>query len=219
MFQSYQNRESIVRQFVFVCVTAALTAGGNLATAQLIQPDSATASSEFSGAYLITNTINGSGLPAGFGPDAVHNTYLQNNHWTTRSGALQNNNAFANFFFDDPTTIGTMYLWNHLSNGVAADPGYAVTLFDLRYYGAGDVVLFESLDTVANPVWPPDGKSQAFDFPMTDGVVRVEFVIRANRGSPQYTGFAEIAFSPIPAPGTAAVLGCIGFAAARRRRV
>lgn len=187
----------------------------SVATAQLFQPDSATATSEFSASYDIGNVIDGSGLPAGFTPASVHSTYVQNNHWTTASGALGANNAAASFFFNSPVTIGTFHMWNHLSNGVASDPGYAVTSFDLRLFDAGNNEIFSLLNQSATP---NVAIAQSFLFAPVANVSRVDFRILANNGSTRYTGLAEVAFEAVPTPGALALMGFGGLLAARRRR-
>lgn len=197
-------------------VVAALCVCPGLASAgTLFQPDSAIAGSEFSNSYLITNAINGSGLPAGFDLDSVHSTYVQNNHWTTRSGALAAGDAWAQFFFDAPVTIGNFHMWNHLSNGVASDPGYAITLFNLELYDADDVLL-ESITNVS--ALPNIAVAQSFSVPLTENVSSVILTILANNGSPRYTGLAEVAFDSVPAPGSFALIALGGLAASRRRR-
>lgn len=187
----------------------------SVASAQLFQPDSATATSEFSGSYLIDNVIDGSGLPAGFTPASVHSTYVQNNHWTTASGALANDNAKASFFFTSPVTIGTFHMWNHLSNGVAADPGYAVTSFDLRLFDSANNELFSLLNQSATP---NVAIAQSYLFAPVANVSRVDFRIITNNGSTRYTGLAEVAFEAVPTPGALALMGFGGLLAARRRR-
>ncbi len=139
----------MIRECVAVTVAATVFAG--VAHGRLFQPDSATATSTFSGSYDIGNTIDGSGLPLNFGPGDGHATYVTNNHWTTAAGALNAGNAAASFFFDAPVTIGTFHMWNHRSNGVAADPGYAVTLFNLRLFDAANNELFSLLNQSATP--------------------------------------------------------------------
>lgn len=199
----------------FVCVCVAGTALGFGAQAQLFQPDSAVAGSEFSGSYDIGNAIDGSGLPAGFDPTSVHATYAVNNHWTTRPGALGAGNAWAEFSFDAPVTIGTFHMWNHLSNGVAADPGYAVTLFNLELLDSDSNVLH----TLSNAAAQPNVHvAQSFFLPVTSNVSSVRITILANNGSPNYTGLAEVAFDSVPAPGALALLGVSGLVAGRRRR-
>lgn len=197
-----------------VLVTAVASAAAHAA---LFQPDSATAGSEFSGNYLIDFAINGTGLPDPFTPSDVHATYARNNHWTTRSGALAAGTAFADFFFDTPKTVGTFYLWNHLSNGIASDPGYAVTLFDLELFDAAD----NPLGSITNVAADPDFfAAQAFGFAPIDNVSRVKLTILANNGSPQYTGVGEVAFDSlrIPTPASAALLAAAALVGTRRRR-
>lgn len=192
----------------------ALTSIGAAATAAIFQPDSATAGSEFSGSYDIGNAIDGSGLPAGFVTGDTHSTYVANNHWTTQSGALAAGNAWADFFFDSPATIGVFHLWNHRSDGVASDPGYAVTRFNLELFDSGDNLVGSLIDETAVPgVFT----AQSFNFAAVSDVSRVRFTILANNGSPQYTGVAEVAFD-VPAPGALALAGVTGLALTRRRR-
>ncbi len=174
-----------------IIASAACALSALAAQPTIFQPDSATAGSEFSGSYDIGNAIDLSGM-SDLCVTASHSTYVQNNHWTTKAGAINAGTAFANFFFDEDTTIGSFLLWNHRSDGVAADPGYAVTSFDLRLYDVGDNVLYESLSTPALPNTPT---VQTYNFAPVDGVRRVEFVVLTNNGSPNYTGVAEVAFA------------------------
>ncbi|MBS0195935.1 MAG: hypothetical protein JSR77_04175 [Planctomycetes bacterium] len=175
-------------------LSAAMTLSGmnNRADAQLIRPDSATATSEFSGSYLVTNAINGSGLPPGFTPESEHATYVAGNHWTTRSG--QTIGQSATFSFATPKTLGGFHMWGHRSNGVASNPYYAVTRFDLVLRdGAGSV-----LATHANLVGVPGVLSaQTYAFDMIAGVRSVQFIVRAtnNNNASPYTGLAEVAFA------------------------
>ncbi|MCC5824427.1 MAG: hypothetical protein LAT64_14550 [Phycisphaerales bacterium] len=171
-----------------VCVSSSL--------GQLFQPDSAVASSEFSSSYLIGNTIDGSGLPGVWSFNTPHATYVQNNHWTTQFGAVDPN---ATFFFDEPKTIRQFFLWNHRSNGVAADPNYAVKRFTLTFFdGDGEV-----LATVEDlPAEQNVARAQLYAFEVVEGVRSVRVDILENYGSP-YKGFAEVAFSPT-------VLACNG---------
>ena len=163
---------------------------------QLFQPDSAVASSEFSGSYDIGNTIDGSGLPAVFSFNTPHATYVVNNHWTTRINAT---NVNATFFFDEPKTIRQFFLWNHRSNNIAADNNYAVRRFTLTFFDAdgGQVGVVEDLAAEKNVV-----RAQLYAFDAMVGVRSVRIDILENFGSP-YKGFAEVAFSPT-------VLACNG---------
>lgn len=196
-------------------ILAIAGASASVASAQLFQPDSATATSEFSGSYLIDNVIDGSGLPANFTPADAHANYAINNHWTTVSGALAADNAKASFLFNSPVTIGTFHMWNHRSNGVASDPGYAVTSFDLRLFDSSNNELYSLLNQSATP---NVAIAQSFLFAPVANVSRVDFRIITNNGSPRYTGLAEVAFEAVPTPGALALMGFGGLLAARRRR-
>jgi hypothetical protein len=204
----------MIRTTAAVASLAACTVT-SIASAQIFQPDSATATSTFSSLYDIGNTIDGSGLPVNFTPSSSHANYAVNNHWTTTSGALAADNAKASFFFDSPVTIGTFHMWNHRSNVIAADPGYAVTRFDLRIFDADNNELFALLNQTATP---NVAIAQSFAFLPVANASRVDFRVRANNGSTQYTGLAEVAFEAIPTPGTAALLGMAGLIVGRRRR-
>jgi hypothetical protein len=202
-----------------------------LASAQLVRPDSATASSTFSSSYDIGNAIDGSGLPAGFTLDDTHAAYARDNHWTTRNGAIAAGTANATFFFDTPQTIAQFHLWNHQSNGGLASNGfYAVTQFDLRFFDADNNLLGEVLD-VAAVGGVGVSAVQSFALPTFDNVSSVYFGIDANSAplthtGVNYTGVAEVAFSasPIPEASTSALLtlgllGLLGGAPALRRRM
>lgn len=184
----------------------------------IFQPDSATALSEFSSSYDIGNAIDGSGLPVGFTPSSVHATYTGGNHWTTAANAINNGTAKATFSFSSDVTIGTFYMWNHLSNGVASNSLYAVTLFDLVLKDSGGNVLHSLLNQSA---LPNVHTAQAFGFAPVAGVRTVEFTILAN-GQPtnnSYTGVAEVAFDTeaVPEPALMGVLG-LGLASLIKRR-
>jgi hypothetical protein len=176
------------------CVLAAyvLALAGTTASAQLIRPNTATATSEFSSSYLAVNMINGSGMPANFSPDDPHATYVAGNHWTTRSG--QTIGQSATFGFTTPQRLGGFYMWNHRSNGVAANPHYAVTRFDLVFRDSANNVLDTLTDFNSLPNIPT---AQTFAFDIIENVSSVQFIVRAttNNNSSNYTGLAEVAFA------------------------
>lgn len=195
-----------------------LLALASASQALMFQPDSATALSQFSGGYDIGNAIDGSGLPLGFGPSSVHATYASGNHWTTASNAINNGTAKATFAFNNDVTIGTFYMWNHLSNGVASNSLYAVTLFDLVLKDSGNNVLYSILNQSA---LPNVHTAQSFGFAPVSGVRTVEFSILAN-GQPtnnSYTGVAEVAFDTesVPEPTVMGILG-LGLVGLVKRR-
>ncbi|RMH29206.1 MAG: hypothetical protein D6692_04610 [Planctomycetota bacterium] len=179
---------------VWAILAASVVAAG--ARGQLFQPDSAVASSEFSGLYDIGNTIDQSGLPTIWSFNTPHATYVQNNHWTTRANPTNPN---ATFFFDEPKTIRQFFLWNHRSNGIAADPNYAVKRFSLTFFDAfgNEIGSVEDLPAMQNVP-----RAQLYSFDAFEGVSSVRVDILENYGS-QYWGFAEVAFSPT-------VLACNG---------
>ncbi|MBX3409761.1 MAG: hypothetical protein KF859_07730 [Phycisphaeraceae bacterium] len=175
-----------------LALSAALVCAVAPAHAQLIRPDTATATSEFSSSYLAVNMINGSGLPADFTPDTPHATYVGGNHWTTR--ANQTIGQSATFGFTQPKRLGGFYMWNHRSNGVAANPHYAVTRFDLVFRDASNTII----TTLTNiPALANIATAQTFPFNTVENVSSVQFIVRAtaNNNSSQYTGLAEVAFA------------------------
>jgi len=178
--------------------------------AVLFQADSAVAGSTYSAIYTINNTINGSGLPANFGPSDPHAPYTSSaggNHWTTAANAILNNTAWAEYSFNSDVTMGTFYMWNHQSNGgLASNPDYDVTLFDLRLYDAGNNVLLELLNQVGQE---DVTTAQLYTFGPVSGVrkVRIDILANARANNDSYTGLAEVAFDTqaVPEPATMAI--------------
>ena len=74
---------SVSRLLLLLALSTGLAHGQTLLT-----PASATASTEYSSLYDIGNTIDGSGLPGGFGLTDVHADYATNNHWTTNGDTV-----------------------------------------------------------------------------------------------------------------------------------
>ncbi|MFI4853622.1 MAG: hypothetical protein ACIAQF_01430 [Phycisphaerales bacterium JB065] len=190
-------RPTTLTAIVLSAATLAVAAASNTS---LIRPDSATAQSEFNGSYDIGNAIDGSGLPEDFTPADPHETYVVNNHWTTRSGAIAAETARATFFFDTAQDLGRFYMWNHRSNNIASDPFYEVIRFDLIFRDADGVELYAMTDV---PAVGETAVAQTFCFPEVQGVRSVEFIILENQGS-IYTGLAEVAF------GDASPSKCLG---------
>lgn len=194
-----------LRRWSLVTLTAAVTmlSRPNSVEGQpIFRPDAAIAGSQFSGAYDIGNVIDGSGLPEGFDLDDSHATYVENNHWTTATGAIESNSAWATFFFDSPVALTHFHMWNHMSNGVASNGGYGVTSFDLFLRDVSGANLFSLLDQTAIGTMAY-GRVQSYQFGRVTGVSEVHFRIRANVGGQsageRYTGLAEVAFSDAPA--------------------
>jgi hypothetical protein len=179
------------RRTVFWMAMASVFTSAAIA-GEIIRPDSATATSEFSGSYVIANAINGSGLPVGFTPESEHATYVVGNHWTTR--ANQTIGQSATFTFATPKTLGGFYMWAHRSNNIAETPFYAVTRFDLVFRNTAGTVL----QTLTNlPGVPNMLAAQTFAYVQIADVKSVQFIVRAtaNNNSSRYTGLAEVAFT------------------------
>ncbi len=176
---------------VLLAAFALIATVAQFATAQLIRPDSATATSTFNSSYVIANAINGSGLPANFTTADAHATYAVNNHWTTAFG--QTIGQSATFNFTTPKTIGAFHLWAHRSNGVASNPYYVATRFDLVFRDSAGTVL----STVTNiPGTPGVAVAQTKFFDQVLNVSSIQYIVRetANNNSSPYTGLAEVAF-------------------------
>lgn len=191
-----------------------------MADAQFFQADSAVAGSEFSSSYRIVNTINGSGLPGGFGLTTPHDPYSNasgGNHWTTAANAILNGTAWAEYSFNTAKTIGTFHMWNHQSNGgLASNPDYDVTKFNLKLYDASNVLLHSLLNVVAQE---DITIAQNFAFAPIANVKKVRFEILANArpNNDAYTGLGEVRFSSVPEPATMVALGLGSLALLRRR--
>lgn len=199
------------RNIALVVSFCALFTGPMTAYCEFIQPDTAVASSEFTASFdgRAVHTIDGSGLPAGFGPSDSHSAYASGNHWTTASGTTPTT-QFITWGFATPQILDTIYIWNHQSNAPPANnTGYDVTLFDLTLFDVTNTVLL-SLNDVA--LAPDTAIAQAFSFggPIA-GVSSVRFDVEAVQSSPTFTGLAEVGFNLIPEPSSLA-LGFIGVA-------
>lgn len=187
-----------------VCAVVFATA----AQAATFTANSATASSAFSSGYAAVNTINGTGMPVGFGPSDVHATYAFGNHWTT----VFNDTVGANITwgFTAPKTLGGIYIWNHLSNGVASNAYYAPTLFNLELFDAASNSLGGITRVAMNH---STNQSQAFDLGnLFTGVSSVKFTVLQTRAQLEnqaslYTGLAEVLFTDarLAAPNPAVV--------------
>lgn len=199
---------------------AALLIGAEPAGAALFKPDTATASSEFSSGYVAENTINGSGLPSLLDINAPHETYVFGNHWTTSGDSPTDQHIV--WGFGAGRDVGGLYIWNHLSNNIAANSGYEPVLFDLTLFDAGNNILelFDDLD-----LQPNTNVAQLVDLgAVYSNVASVRFDVEATESSGSYTGLAEVVFtsesSSIPEPASLAVIGAglLGWAFARRSR-
>jgi hypothetical protein len=210
-----------------VLATAFVLSASSPSQAVFIQPSSAVASSQFNAGFdaQAVNTINGSGLPSGFGPGSTHAAYASGNHWATDSGTTPTT-QFITWGFTTAQTLDTIYIWNHQSTVPPANnPGYDVTLFDLTLFDASFNVLL-TLNDVG--LAPDTATSQAFSFggPIAN-VSSVRFDVEAVQGSPNFTGLAEVGFNtatsvaaPEPSSIAFALVGgiCLMGAVVRRRK-
>jgi hypothetical protein len=171
-------------------LTAVAIAPLTVAKPNFFQPDSATASSEWSSLYRVAYTIDGSGLPPDFGPTDPHSNYVGNNHWTTGDGDVVG--AWARFAFDEPAAIDTFWMWNHRSTVPPAfSEFYAVRRFDLQFFDASEQLIGEFLNLSAERNVTT---AQVYRFPLMTGVRSVRLTVRENHGEPRVTGLAEVAF-------------------------
>ena len=156
----------------------------------LFQPDSATASSEWSDNFRIEHTIDGSGLPPEFEPEDEHRPYASGNHWSTEDGDVEG--AWAWYRFDRPVTVDTLFLWNHRSTSPPAfSSNYYVTRFDLELFDEENRRLLDLRDVTAVG---NRADAQVYGFDSTKDVRSARITIRANGGEPRVTGLAEVAF-------------------------
>jgi hypothetical protein len=186
--------------------------------ADLVQPDVVLASSEFTAGFdgLAMNTINGSGLPVGFGPGDTHAAYVSGNHWTSNLQTIPTD-QFINWGFNTPQTLTAIHIWNHQSTQPPADnPGYDVTLFDLTLFDAANTPLLQ-LNDVAMAPDASTGQTFSFGGPIAN-VSSVLFSIEAVQSSTDYTGLAEVAFSATPEPSSLWLVGGGILAIARATR-
>lgn len=202
------------------------TSGTQAAT---FSADTAVANSIFSSDYVAENTINGSGLPGGFGPTDTHADYAQGNHWT--SNGASPTDEYIEWGFSSVKTVGGLYIWNHLSNIIASNSVYEPISFDLTFKdgGGGTLLEFEAVSLTPDT----NGASESFTLsaPLSN-VGSVLFEVKATQGSPTYTGLAEVLFSdsviagadvtlnavPLPAPAWLLLAGMAGMAGVRRLR-
>jgi hypothetical protein len=130
-------------------------------------------------------------MPANFSVTDAHATYAVNNHWTTAANRTIGESA--TFNFTTPKTIGAFHLWAHRSNGVASNPYYVATRFDLVFRDAAGTVL----STVTNIAATPNvAVAQTKLFNQVTNVSSIQYIVRetANNNASPYTGLAEVAF-------------------------
>lgn len=225
------HKETFVRFLPTLASAACALVFATAAQAATFTADTATASSAFSSGYVPTNTINGTGMPVGFGPSDVHANYAFGNHWTTVFDDTVG--AHITWGFTAPKTVGGIYIWNHLSNIIATNSYYAPTLFNLELFDAGS----NSLGGISNVAMNHStNQSQAFDLGnLFTGVSSVKFTVLQTRAQLEnerslYTGLAEVLFTderlaapnpavvPLPAGAWLLLSGLAAMGIASRRR-
>jgi hypothetical protein len=177
--------------------TIALLAVCASAQAVIIQPTSATASSDAGAPYVPVNTINGSGLLGPVATLPAHAPYDNSpaNHWTSDGSAPLD--EWIQWGFAAPQSLDTIYLWNHQSTtGLANNPNYDVTAFSLTFFNAANA----TIGTYSNTLAVDSSAAQAFNFGFLAGVSSVRFDINGTQGSTNFTGLAEVAFNTATAP-------------------
>jgi hypothetical protein len=206
----------------------ALLVLGASAHATIIQPNTATASSNAGSSYVPTNTINGSGLLGPVSTLPNHGPYTSSsggNHWTSDGSAPLN--EWIQWGFTTAQTLDTIYVWNHQSTtSLAINANYDVTAFTLTFFDSSNT----QIGTYSNTLAVDSAAAQAFNFGVLSGISSVRFDINGTQGSTNYTGLAEVAFntaSPTSGtvPDTGASVGLLStsllglFAFSRRRLV
>lgn len=204
------------------------TIGADSAAAAVIRsPISATATSEFSSAYDIGNTIDQSGLSVGFTSGVTDfDAYLALNpahtfiatgfEWFTAQDIIS---AVVTYDLGNLFKVDRVALWNEDSSGIG--------IFDIL--ASSDGVSFSTIATGLSPLNNPDGtpyKAETFNF----GPVNARYFRFDISGCPQpdpnsFTfngcGIGEVAFStssqPIPTPALLPGLIGMGVAALRKR--
>ena len=199
---------------------AAGLSGLHSVQAVLVAPDTATASSYFASdpsdfRFAPSNTIDGSGLPGGYGPTDAHADYAfdsgsrTGNHWTT-SGQGNPTDEFITWSFNIPQTLDAIHIWNHRSTmPPAGNSEYDVTLFDLTVFDSTSNVLLTFNDM---RLTPDTASGQTFSFGSALAAVSsIRFDIEATQGTPNFTGLAEVAFNTaaIPEPSSFLCLGLV----------
>lgn len=222
-----------------IAATLLLSLLAPAAHATLIQPNSATATSEFSASYDIGNTIDGSGITGAVTPTSTHVGYgpvnFVNLYWTTqaRTGTqITDGSTSATYTFTAPQSLVAFYLWNHQGSANGGTSKYYVTKFDLIFRDSSNVVLSSLLNLSAgNPsIAPISQKAEVFSFAQLYGVKTVQFVVRDSKGRVDniqsaagpvwYTGLAEVAFeTPEPASLAIMMVGGAGLALRPRRHL
>ena len=207
-----------------------LMIAGTAQASVILSPVSATASSENSAAYDIGNTIDQSGLSAGFvsgvtdfdlylAGNPLHTMVANDNEWFTAANVLT---ATIDYDLGSTYVIDRMAIWNDEFSGIG--------LIDVSF--SLDGMTFTSAATGLMPTDHPANVPNTYQYPadvfgLAAGATR--YVRLEASGCPQpdyagpYCGMGEIAFSAttpsVPEPAALALLGLglIGVGLSKRR--
>lgn len=217
-----------IRTVLAVVLLIALPAPLTRATV-LVQPISATTNMGAFPGSSASNTINQSGLSAGYlsavtefnsyiASNPTHDSVTNSNIWVSSSGSTVGNFDFA---LGTTYTIGSFVLWNQGGNENNNIVGFTLLAANnSAFTGATTLGSF-----TANPNTGQQSAvlPQVFTFtPRQASFVRMQ--ITSNNGSASFTVFGEAAFHDvvIPEPSSFALVGlCVfgaGLAAYRKRR-
>jgi hypothetical protein len=197
--------------------TTIIIAAAALATAahaQLIIPGVSATTDMGSGfGTSLDNTLNGMGLIGGVPSlTAQHEPTTPINSWVADMATI----GQVTFDLNGLYQVNGFSFWNQNAGGPG--PNGAT--------GINGVVIEASTDGVNFSVIPgapssfavvpdPFADPEIFSFAAVDAT-HIRFNIRSNHGDPAQTGFAEVHFSQVPAPGALALFGLT--ALSRRRR-
>ncbi len=167
-------------------LTVMLVPASPVLAQSLLQPDAVYRfSSEFSSTWDAGQTIDGSGLPAGFDETDTHTGY-ENTTWVTGSNGVAD--AMIEWEFDQVVDLNEIHIWN---NGRRS----AETL-DLTFYDFFHGVVGSQTVSLADP---PSDTVTAQSFTLTQPMTGVKFVQAAVTASydSSFTGLGEVAFDGV----------------------
>ncbi|MFN6354434.1 MAG: coagulation factor 5/8 type domain-containing protein [Cyanobacteriota bacterium] len=188
----------------------------------ILSPVSATASTTTPGGYEIGNTIDQSGLSAGFTSGVTSfNTYIAGNptHTTVAAnfewfGASSTNSAVVDYDLGAIYQIDKMALWNEESSGIG--------LFDLlaSVDGTTYASVLSAIAPPDNPLPPGSYGASIYGFTAVDARyfrLNLSNCPQPIPGNYPSCAIGEVAFSAVPGP-LPALGAAVGFGYARRMR-
>ncbi len=194
---------------------ASLGLAANPASADLLSAVGATTDMGAGFGTDLVNTINGVGLSS-IDLNALHDPTIPSNSWVSTVGTTTGQVTFS---LGGSFLIDGFSFWNQNGGG----PGLAGStgINGVSVLGSTDGLLFTPIAGA-----PSSFAQQPSIVPVGPEVVsfgavavsHIRFQISSNWGDVQVTGFAEVQFSEVPAPGALALLGLAGLVGQRRRR-